>query len=193
MVSSQRSEKYIVELMEHHPEEAFRLIYDLYAPRLVSISYRYIGDIDTAKDILQDALYRAYEKRASFKYQDEGGLWSWLKRIVVNLSLNHLKSFSVKNMERYEEGSCDMVEEDHDEDGVDLLALLDTKVLYDMIAELPEGYRAVFNLYAVEGYSHKEIAQYLGIAEKSSSSQYYRAKQLLKKRIEQWMKEKIDH
>ena len=187
-MSSQHSEKYIVELLEQRPEEAFRLIYDLYASKLISIAYRYIGDKDAAKDILQDAMCRAYQKRDTFRCQQAGGLWGWLKRIVVNLSLNHLKSFGVKNMHRYEEGSCDIIEED-DDDSRDMLAAIDGKVLYDMIAELPEGYRVVLNLYAVEGYSHKEIAQQLGIGEKSSSSQYFRAKQQLKKRIEKWIRE----
>ncbi len=187
-MSVQHSEQYIVKLLEQRPEEAFRLIYDLYATKLVGIAYRYIGDKDVAKDILQDAVCRAYQKRETFKYQQVGGLWGWLKKIVVNLSLNHLKSFGVKNMDRYEEDSYDIVEEEED-DSIDMLAAIDGKVLYDMIAELPEGYRMVFNLYAVEGYSHKEIAQQLGIAERSSSSQYFRAKKLLKKRIEQWIRE----
>lgn len=187
-MNSQHSEQHIVGLLEQRPEEAFRLIYDLYAPRLVSIAYRYIGDRDAAKDILQDAVCKAYEKRQTFRYLQAGGLWGWLKRIVVNLSLNHQKSFGVKNMNRYEEGSYDDVAQDDDE-SVDMLSGIDTKVLYDMIAELPDGYRVVFNMYAVEGFSHKEIAQRLGIGEKSSSSQYFRAKQLLKKKIEQWMRE----
>lgn len=188
-MSTQRSELHISELMDQHPEEAFGLIYDLYARRLVSIAYRYVGDTEVAKDILQDAICKAYEGSDAFRYKGEGSLWGWLKAIVVNLSLNYLKSFNVRRMTRFEDNvaSDEVVDDDNE---VGYLNTIDSDTLFDLIAGLPEGYRAVINLYAIEGYSHKEIAQRLGIAERTSSSQYYRAKQELKRRIEKWIRER---
>ncbi|MDO5016800.1 MAG: RNA polymerase sigma factor [Porphyromonas sp.] len=178
------SDEEIARLLDRDTDEAFRQIYRKYARLLVTIAYRYVGDYDQAKDILQEAIYKAFTKRKSFKYTRGQALLAWLKRIVINESINHLKSFNVKMTQRYEE-EIELSDEDETED-TSLLRSLEPQVLLELIARLPDGYRVVLSMYALEGYSHKEIAEQLGIKERTSSSQYYRAKQELKKLIEEW-------
>lgn len=182
------SEQIIASLLGSDPEKAFQQIYELYARRLLGVAYRYVGDREVAKDLFQEAICKVYKARNSFKYQREGSLMAWLKRIMINECINHLKSFHVRMVDRYDEGQQRAEEVPQDEE-VGWLAQLDNDLLMEMIAGLPDGYRLVLNMYVIEGFSHKEIAARLGIKERSSSSQYHRAKLELKRRIEQWIKE----
>lgn len=181
------SERYIAECIADNPEEGFRLIYLHYARRLLGVAYRYVADGDVAKDLLQESMCKAYKGRERYKYSGEGSLMAWLSRIVINESLNHLKSFNVKSMDRLDDNEY-VAQELADDDEGELLSLVDPEVLISLIAQLPKGYRVVLSMYAIEGYSHKEIAQKLGIKERSSSSQYHRAKQELKRMVEQWIR-----
>lgn len=180
-----QTEQEIIHLLESDLEQAFALIYKLYARELLAVAYRYVGDYDTAKDILQETMSKAYLAINRFEYRGEGALKAWLRQILVRESLNHLKSFNVRKF-IITDKEIDTAEEVTPDSSLDLVS---GEVLNQLIAELPIGYRTVINLYALEGLSHKEIAKRLGIKERSSSSQYHRAKSELKRKIEQWIKE----
>lgn len=187
-MNDSNSEEEILKLVETDIDRAFARLYALYGRLLLGVAYRYVADLDASQDILQDAMTKAFFKISSYRHLRNGGLLSWLKTIVIHESLNYLKSFNVRVMDRYEEDSLDTYcGEDSDEE-ISLINRLTPQVLADLIAEMPQGYRVILNMYAIEGYSHKEIAGILGIKEGSSSSKYHRAKQDLKTRIEKWIK-----
>lgn len=169
---------------------AQRELYDRYSPNLMAVIYRYVGNDDDAKDVLQDTFVKAYTMIDSFAWAGEGSLQAWLTRIAVNTALNFLRSrkrLSALNVDSadLDDPPPDMVEEPTaaEVNGLDISTIL------AMVAELPDGYRAVFNLYCLDGYSHREIAEQLGINEKSSSSQLARAKALLAHKIKNYINE----
>lgn len=183
------SEEQIIKLIEYDLEEAFAELYNLYGKLLLGVAYRYVADFDISQDILQEAMSKAFYKIDSYQHRRDGGLLAWLKTIVINESLNYLKSFNVRVMNRYEEELANSLTDKDSVEEVAYIGQIDTDILAGLIAGLPEGYRVVLNLYAIEGYRHREIASMLGIKEGSASSRYHRAKQELKKRIERWIKE----
>ncbi len=170
--------------------KAQRALFERYSPLLMAKIYRYVGDDDDAKDVLQDTFVKAYTMIDSFAWGSEGSLQAWLTRIAVNTSLNFLRSrkrLSALNVDAadLDDPPPDMLVEPTAAD----VGPLDASTILEMVAELPDGYRTVFNLYCLDGYSHKEIAEQLGINEKSSSSQLTRAKALLAQKIKKYIKD----
>ena len=158
-------------------------LYNLYAGKLLAIGLRYLGNRESAEDVLHDVFIHVFGSFDKFSYSGKGSLLAWLSRIMVNTSLEHLRKAKISD----EMVSIDTLPDDIvDADKVDLIP---EEVLMRFIQELPDGYRTVFNLYAFEDKSHKEIAQLLGINERSSSSQYFRARSLLAKRINEYLKD----
>lgn len=158
-------------------------LYNQYAGKLLAIGLRYLGDRETAEDVLHDVFIQVFGSFDKFSYRGKGSLLAWLSRIMVNTSLEHLRKAKISD----EMVSIDTLQDDIvDADSVDLIP---EEVLMRFIQELPDGYRTVFNLYTFEDKSHKEIAQLLGINERSSSSQYFRARSLLAKRINEYLKQ----
>lgn len=158
---------------------ALRAVYDAYARYLTAVCTRYIADDDDVKDVLQEAFIRIYDAAGSFEYRGSGSFKGWLTRIVVNQALKHLrdnKALFVPLSPQQE----DIAEEDADTEQIP------AEVIHKMIRELPDGYRAVFNLYVLEQRSHKEIAALLGISESTSASQLHRAKALLAFKINKY-------
>lgn len=158
-------------------------LYNQSAGKLLAIGLRYLGDRETAEDVLHDVFIQVFGSFDKFSYRGKGSLLAWLSRIMVNTSLEHLRKAKISD----EMVSIDTLQDDIvDADSVDLIP---EEVLMRFIQELPDGYRTVFNLYTFEDKSHKEIAQLLGINERSSSSQYFRARSLLAKRINEYLKQ----
>jgi len=150
-------------------------LYDKYAAKMYGIALRYAHSQEDAKDILQDGFVKVYKNLN--KYKGTGSFEGWMRRIMVNTAIEHYR----KKNNTYE------IQESHEEsitDG-DLNALdkLAAAEILNMVKALPNGYRTVFNLFAIEGYSHKEIAEMLNISEGTSKSQYARAKALLQEKI----------
>ena len=157
-----------------------RELYQRYAGYMTALVSRYLNDADEVKDVLQEAFIRIFDKFSSFRYRGEGSLKAWVSRIAVNGALQALRrSNKLVNLEQMPEQVQD---EDPDTDGIPL------DVLQDMIKQLPDGYRTVFNLYVFEQMRHKEIAALLGIKENSSASQLLRAKTMLAKEIKEYRK-----
>jgi len=157
----------------------------------MAVIYRYVGNDDDAKDVLQDTFIKAFESFHSFTWEGEGSLKAWLSRIAVNRSLNMLRSrktitASPVPLESLGEPP-DLIVEEPDAQEV---SCIDISVIMDMVSQLPDGYRTVFNLYCIEGYNHYQIAEMLGISEKTSSSQLKRAKAILASKIKAFINEK---
>lgn len=156
-------------------------LYDEYAGHLMTLCVRYIGNRENAEDVLHDGFINIFKSIDRFTYRGEGSLKAWMCKIMVNEALSFIrKNNSIK--ETCDENIPDMIDEKED------INEIPSNVLMDMIASLPAGYRMVFNLFAIEEKSHKEIGRLLGITEHTSSSQYYRAKTLLIKKIEEYRK-----
>jgi RNA polymerase sigma factor (sigma-70 family) len=150
-------------------------LYRWLSPRLFAVCLRYATDRESAEDILQEGFIKLFQKLSS--YRSEGSFEGWARRIIVNTAIEHFRRIKpVLSLET----ESPMKEPSLQETGV---TQLETKELAALIQELPVGYRTVFNLYAVEGFSHGEIAERLGISEGTSKSQYSRAKKWLQDRL----------
>jgi RNA polymerase sigma-70 factor (ECF subfamily) len=154
--------------------QAQEILYRTFADKMYRICLSYSGDRDAAKDILQESFVKVFRKIDTF---NEGGpIEGWIRRIVTNTAIDHYrKAEKIQKTDNYE----DAAEKDI-ESSAEQLSLLHKEVILDFIKKLPEGARNVFNLFAIEGYSHKEIASKLNISEGTSKSQYNRARSLLK-------------
>lgn len=153
---------------------AQRRLYDLHADLMLGICLRYMGSRDKAQDVLQDGFIRVFSKLDTYK--GEGALGAWIRRIMVNTALEHLRKLKKHEMATDFQDAAYLVP-----DQEQTISGLSAKEIMAIIQKLPTGYRTVLNLYAVEGYSHKEIAEQLDISEGTSKSQYSRAKALLQK------------
>lgn len=162
--------------------DARKVLYERYSGHLYGICLRYSADRDEALDMLHDTFIKIYTNIGKFSYRGEGSLRGWLARLTVNMALERIRLQSRMQMTNVVE---DIPQEEPSEDMMDRVP---PKVLLQFIEELPPGYRAVFNLYVFEGLPHKEIAALLGINEKSSSSQYLRARTAIAKRIYEYLK-----
>jgi len=148
-------------------------LYNLYAKAMYNICYRMTNDVDEAADVLQEAFISAFNNLSSYKGTASFG--AWLKKIVVNKSINHIRSkkMNLVPLDEVEPASEDVINDEE--------LYLDIERIKSGIEHLPDGYRVVFSLYLLEGYDHKEISQILGISESTSKSQYNRAKAKLRK------------
>ncbi len=161
--------------------QAQHLLFKTYAPKLLGICQRYARNNDEAKDMMQDSLVKAFIALPKFK----GGssLHTWLTRITFNTCLDHIKlkskqeSVAIDDME---------IEDEPDDLPYENLPFNEDDILA-MVQSLPPGYRAVFNLYAIENLTHPQIAGKLGISEGTSKSQYAKARKMLKKKLENKM------
>ena len=180
----QMEERTLAEGCRNGDGAAQRELYDRYAGRLLAVCLRYAGDRATAEDLLHDAFLKIYGAFSKFEYRGAGSLRAWMERVTVNVALEWLRSRNKLSMTVLDEGRQlpDIPEPDPSE-----VARIPRDVLMGFVSELPDGYRTVFNLYCIEGYSHRDIAQMLGINEKSSSSQLFRARALLARRIGAYM------
>ena len=163
---------------------ARRMLYELYAGRLLSICKRYTGDRAAAEDLLHDTFIKAYGAIGKFVYRGKGSLRAWLERIAVNTSVEYLRSRARMRLSPLDERRP---LPDYDEPSGEEAVQVPVAELMRMVGELPAWYRTVFNLFCVEGFSHREIARMLGINEKSSSSQLTRAKAALAAKIKEYL------
>ena len=174
------TEQQLLEAVKAGDRQAMRRLYERYKGYAMSIALRYIPDSVDVEDVVQDCFVKILTSIGQLQYRGEGSLTAWIRKAVMNKSLDH-----VRHHERVSfTGTIPDIpdEEDH-------LEQVPPEVLTRMIAQLPSGYRLVLNLYVFEQYSHKEIAQQLGINEKSSASQLSRAKKLLTKMIKDYLKQ----
>jgi RNA polymerase sigma factor (sigma-70 family) len=156
-------------------------LFDQYSSKMYSLCYRYVRHAMEAEDILVTAFTKIFDRIGQFK--GEGSFEGWMKRVVVNEALTYLRKSRTMYLE------TDLEQADREPDYDRLSDHLEEEDLLKMIQELPAGYRLVFNMYAIDGYSHKEIADQLGISENTSKSQLSRARVYLQKLLleRDWM------
>jgi RNA polymerase sigma factor (sigma-70 family) len=152
-------------------------VFTRFSGRMLGVCNRYARNTADAEDILQDAFIKVFNKIHQFKF--EGSFEGWIRKIVVNTAL---KKYSVS---RYEKEIVGYEIKDKDETILEPAAYshLTQKELMDLINNLPDGYRIIFNLYVIEGYQHDEIAEMLGIQPGTSRSQLVKARAMLQKQI----------
>ncbi len=151
------------------------MLYHRFSSKMYAVCLRYCKDADDAQDLLQDGFVKIFKNLE--KFRGEGSFEGWIRRIFVNTSIEHFRK-SVKKQSVAD--SNEIIVEDPSWNALDNLA---EKDITKMIQELSPGYRQVFNMYVIEGYSHKDIGDILGISEGTSKSQLARAKGILKKMV----------
>ena len=172
------NDQQLLEGCAKHERKAQQALYDKYSRLLFGVCLRYASDKADAEDILQDSFLKIFIKIIDFS--GAGSFIGWLRKVAVNTAITHyhknLKYRYHVEIEKYvsvETGVTSFEEDFYTSDE-----------LYKVLNELPTGYRMVFNLYAVEGYKHKEIAEMLGIDTNTSKSQYSRAKAVIREKLE---------
>jgi len=158
-------------------EKMQRALYEKYKVQMFRICLRYAIDRSEAEDILQDGFIKIYTDLHQYSFK--GPLGGWMRRVMVNAALQHIR----KNKRRLQTAEIKEAIHKYTQDHT-VYDNLNAQELTNMIQKLPEGYRVVFNLYVVEGYSHKEIAQMLKISESTSKTQLFKAKKALRKMLE---------
>lgn len=174
------NEKKLVHLIQEGDEQAMRQLYCRYVRYFSAVCSRYISGDEDIKDVLQDAFLRIFSSINSFEYRGGGSLKGWMTKIVLNETLKFVKRNCRLDFVAFRDGEMDMPDEEPDTEGIP------PEVIHSMIRDLPDGYRAIFNLYVIEEKSHKEIAELLGIKENSSASQLHRAKAILAGKIRKY-------
>jgi RNA polymerase sigma-70 factor (ECF subfamily) len=155
------------------------MLYDRYAPIMLGICMRYVYERSEAEDILQEGFLKIFTKIGEF--EGRGSFEGWMKRVFVNTAITHYHKNSKHNKYHYD---IDDVQIPKNEKPAYGESEFTHEELFNIIHSLPEGYKLVFNLYALEGYKHKEIAEMLEIDINTSKSQYSRAKKLIRKKLE---------
>ncbi len=169
-------------------------MYETYAGRVLAVCRRYIRDADRARDLVHDTFLKAWESLDRFRPRRAGSLGAWLCQIAVHLTVDELRRgrhfLEIPDQVR-DDGEGVLVEGEGVRHGAhgpgpeeppvnpDRLRQIPVEELIELIASLPEGYRTVFNLFCLDGYTHREIAQLLGITEKTSQTQYFKARRRL--------------
>lgn len=154
-----------------------KALYDRYASKMLGVCMRYAVDESEAYDMLQDGFIKVFGKMKAF--ENTGSFEGWVRRTMVNTCLDHLR----KNKNRKYQVDIDEVN-DLQLDQPTAIDKMNAEVLIGMLRYLPDGYRTVFNLFAIEGYSHKEIAEQLGVSENTSKSQFRKARLQLQQLLE---------
>jgi len=169
------TEKELIEGCIREDKSCQKALFLQYAGKMLTVCRRYARHHLEAEDLLQDAFIKVFDKIDQYKFT--GSFEGWIRRIVINTALKNVQKSSFQRerigMEDYEEGSLEP----------SVFARLHEEEILAIIATLPEGYKVVFNLYVIEGYSHREIAKMLNIEESTSRSQLVKARKMLQTKI----------
>jgi len=157
-------------------------LYRRFSPRMYAVCLRYAGNPEEAEDILQEGFIKIFKKLGSFR--SEGSFEGWIRRIFVNTAIEHFRR------KRYLQPVTEKEENTVEGSYLSVLDNLAERDIMELIQQLSPGYRTVFNMYVVEGYTHKEIGDMLGISEGTSKSQLSRAKVILQQMVKKYLEEK---
>lgn len=154
-----------------------RKFYDQFSVPMYRVCYRYLkNELDT-EDALTTGFVKAFDALSQQSFKSENHVFNWLKRIMINESLMMLRS-----QVKFSELDTELIDTNYQEDSV--LSKMDAEDLFVLIQGLPKGYRAIFNMYVIDGYSHSEIAKELDISESTSRSQLAKARKTLRNQVE---------
>ncbi len=176
--------KDLIEGCIHNRKNAQNMLYDIYSSRLYGVCLRYSGDRDEAQDILQESLLKIFKNIHTFKYVDEFLFYGWMYKITVNTALNHYRELIKRNQDKEAVVELSNINEIDEYSVFDtILEHINQQTLLKLIQELPIGYRTIFNLYAFENRSHKEIAEEFNISINTSKTQLFKARKILISKI----------
>jgi len=179
------SEKALIKEVKKRNRKALEELHNRYAPVLLGLSMRYCGNHADAEDVLHDAFIKILSGINSFDERPNSSFEGWLKRITVNTALNFIRH---KTKTIFLVGINPSIEDMQEEQTADdpfmkMGEFLTKDIILQMVCELPDGYRTVFNMYVFEEFSHKEIASELNCTESTSKSQLFKARSMLRKKI----------
>lgn len=182
-------EDHFIEGCKKRDRNSFELLYKKYAPVLLGVCYRYCNNKTEAEDVLQEGFIKVFKKIESF--EGKGSFEGWLRRIMVNTAINNYKS----GLKHYFHEDIDdkVIAIEDDEMKIEVEGPLNKEVLLKLINELPTGYQLVFNMFAIDGLTHNEIADELNISINTSKSQLFKARKLLRKRISEFQNKLSDY
>jgi RNA polymerase sigma-70 factor (ECF subfamily) len=157
-------------------------LYQQFAPKMYGVCLRYAGNAEEAEDILQEGFIKIFNKIGS--YRGDGSFEGWIRRIFVNTAIEHFRK------KTYLQPLTEVEENTMEGKYLSVLDNLAEKDIIQLVQQLSPGYRTVFNMYVVEGYTHKQIAEALGISEGTSKSQLSRAKQILQDMVKRFIEKR---
>lgn len=169
-------ETVLLEACQQGDRKAQHILYEVYADRMYRLVWRYVKSQGDAEDILMTGFVRILKSIGTFESRGDGSFEGWMRKIMVNEALMWLRKKHNFNL-------TESIDETFKEPDLEGFRELEAEDIYQFIAQLPVGYRTVFNLFVVEGYDHREIADMLSIQEATSRSQLFKAKTLLKKML----------
>lgn len=172
-------ENQLIALCKSGDRKGQKELYERFAPTMLSVCKRYLKQMEEAEEVLLTGFMKVFTRIDQF--QSEGSFEGWIRRIMVNESLNALKKRKMLFVDDDPEESQMMIDADDMERD-------NTDALMAMIERLPDGYRTVFNLYAIEGFNHREIGEQLGISENTSKSQLSKARKHLQAQLNEYEK-----
>lgn len=175
--SESHDEISLIKACSNGDSKAFRKIYEIHSGTMYSICLRYMNNEDEAKDALQEGFIKVFKNISKFKFT--GSFEGWMKRIFVNSSIELIRKRKM-HLDVSELNSNELPLTAKIETGS-----LDAEKMMTLVQQLPEGYRTVFNMFIVDGYSHKEISDYLEISESTSKTQLFKAR----KQLQEWLKD----
>ena len=177
------TEKELAALCAKDDVSAKRELYTRYAARVLMLSTGYLGDSEDAKDLTHDIMMKVFDSIRKFTYKGEGSLYAWIRKITVNAAINKITRRQKPDIVVAEEQLLDVKEPSEEE-----MERIPLSELMNIISSLPDTQRLIMNMFCLEGYSHKEIADRLGITEKASSSLLSKAKKALAGKIRNYYK-----
>ncbi|RIV27606.1 RNA polymerase sigma factor [Fibrisoma montanum] len=175
------TEAQLVTALKRGESRAHKVVYERYAGKMMAVCTRYCSNRADAEEVMIDGFMKVFEKINQFR--EDGSFEGWIRRIMVTESLMFLR----RNRQWRQEVAVDEISDEPDYEWAD--TAIHENDLLRMVNQLPDGYRTVFNLYAIEGYSHAEIAEMLGISEGTSKSQLSRARTLLQANLKKLEKD----
>ncbi len=173
------SDQELLERCLKNDSKAQFFLYEKYSARMKGICRRYTQSDEDAEDVFQDAFVRIFQNIHTVQSADT--LVYWMKKIFVNTAINHYH----KHIKQQNNVSDEVLAYEGNNDNNLIMSSLSTEELLKVVKQLPDGFRMVFNMYAIDGYQHSEIATHLGISENTSKSQYSRSKEWLRKRLKE--------
>ena len=179
-----RTEQELARLCTAGDREAQGELYAQYASRLYALCYRYVADREEAQDLMHDAMIKAMDSFRSFSYSGDGSLYAWLRRLTVNVVIDRLRQMSKLRLVPLDQTIEPGITDTDDNAADDIPA----QVLMDLVASLPSVKRTVFNMYCIDGFSHKDIADAIGITEKGSASVLAKARAQLRSEVNDYLK-----
>ena len=169
IIKLHKKEKTLISKALQNNREAQKVLFDMYSPKMLGVCRQYVKDLHHAEDLLLQGFLKVFKNL--HKFEHKGSFEGWIRRIIINTCISYLRKKNVFDL-----SDQDYVFNDIATESIENTAVEDIQRLID---QLPEGYKMVFNLFAIEGYKHSEISKKLNISESTSKSQLFKARKLL--------------